>query len=506
MSKKKEIKNKLKITIIPIIMLIIILIIIVLTIIKTFSLNSEITYESKIYKIEENYISNISPYTSISLYKKYFDLKNCLIEVVDINNNKLESGYIYTGSKTLIYDESNTIIKTYTNIITGDINSDGKINSNDITELANYLIKREDQEEYQIKSMDINENGEIKVSDLVLLKDTLTNGYQKLTLNKDDVLLMTNETERLIPTITPNKILNQNLTWTSSNPEIATVDESGLITPLQEGETNITAITSDGAITATSKVTIDNTIRLSETAKTAYVGGSEASVQIKAVDYENLTCNSSDEEIATCEIKEQKLIIKPIGIGTTTITVTSPTYGEATLQLSTIDTYFQIFPKYYCLPTNVTGGPGTISTFDSGTIELFDISDRKIITDAYVANNGFYIKTGSTTGTAQVTFIENNGNKTQTITLDVYKLQIPSIGGVGFTGGQEFSSEIIAENTGKLSCRSEDETIATCRIEDNRIVVTPLKEGVIYMYVTGSKCPDLQVVKYLAVIQSGGTE
>lgn len=498
--KKKKI---IKITIIPIILIIIIFLIILLTIIKTYSLDSEISYESPIYKIEDNYIYNISPYTSISLYKKYFDLENCSIEVVDENNNKLESDYIYNGSKTLIYDTYNNVIQTYTNIIIGDINPDGEIDSTDINELASYLIKRQDQEEYQIKAMDINSNNEIKVSDLVLLKDTLANGYQSLTLNKDNVLLMTNEQERLIPTITPNKILNQNLTWTSSDTTIATIDESGTITPLQEGETTINATTSDGKVTATSKVTIDNTIRLSETAKTAYIGGAEASVQIKAVDYEGLTCTSQNENIATCEIKDKKLIINAIGDGNTTITVKSPTNGTATLELNIIDTYFRLFPKYSCLPTNVTAGPGTISSFDSGTIELFQITDRNIIKNGYIANNGFYITTGQTTGLAQVTFKENNGNKTATVTIDVYNLKIPSIGGVGYAGGEEFSSEIVAENTGELSCSSPDETIATCRIEDNKIIVTPLKEGVLYMDVKGTKCG---TTTYLAIIKSGGSE
>lgn len=505
-------KNKIiKIAIVPILIITILILTIILIIIKTFSLDSEINYESQIYKIEDNYIYNVSPYTSISLYKKYFDLKNCNIKIIDENNNELQSKYIYNGSKTIIYDNSNNIIKKYINIITGDINPDGEINSKDIEKLAEYLIKRTELAEYQIKAMDINNNNEIKVSDLILLKDTLTNGYQTLTLNKDNITLMTNEKERLIPTILPNKILNQNLTWTSSDTKVAIIDESGIITPLQEGEAIITATTSDGKITATSKVIVDNTVKLNENNKTIYPGGNDAIVEIKAVDYDELTCNSNDEEIATCQIKDKTLVIKPIGIGNTTITVLSPTYEDATIEITSVDTYFKLFPNYACIPINRTAGPGVISPFNAGEIKLFEISDLNIIKNGYIENKGFYITANSTPGTAQVTFIEDNGNKKESVTIDVYNLKIQDYGGFGYIKGEEFSSEIIAENTGGLTCTSQNPEIATCKIIDNRIVVTPQKEAEvipgktyeIYMDVTGSKCGS---TNYLAVLRSEVTE
>jgi len=61
--------------------------------------------------------------------------------------------------------------------------------------------------------------------------------------------------KRLNATVTPSNATNKNLTWTSSNPAVATV-VNGVVTGKAEGTATITAKTRDGAKTATSEITV----------------------------------------------------------------------------------------------------------------------------------------------------------------------------------------------------------------------------------------------------------
>lgn len=61
---------------------------------------------------------------------------------------------------------------------------------------------------------------------------------------------------KLTATVLPDDAVNKNLTWSSSNPSVATVDENGRVSPNVVGTANITATTEVGGITATCTVTV----------------------------------------------------------------------------------------------------------------------------------------------------------------------------------------------------------------------------------------------------------
>lgn len=56
--------------------------------------------------------------------------------------------------------------------------------------------------------------------------------------------------------VLPSSATNQSVSWSSSNPSVATVDPNGTITAVSIGEANITVETVEGAFTATSAVTV----------------------------------------------------------------------------------------------------------------------------------------------------------------------------------------------------------------------------------------------------------
>lgn len=78
-----------------------------------------------------------------------------------------------------------------------------------------------------------------------------------VTLNQTTMILTAGGvTGTLVATVLPADATNQDVTWTSSNPEVATVAE-GTVTPLTAGITTIIVATVDGGLTATCAVTVD---------------------------------------------------------------------------------------------------------------------------------------------------------------------------------------------------------------------------------------------------------
>jgi hypothetical protein len=74
-----------------------------------------------------------------------------------------------------------------------------------------------------------------------------------ITLNPQILSLDQDQTYQLTVTVTPNNATNYNVTWSSDDTSIATVDANGLVTAVAEGTTTITATI--GNVTATCEVT-----------------------------------------------------------------------------------------------------------------------------------------------------------------------------------------------------------------------------------------------------------
>lgn len=83
-----------------------------------------------------------------------------------------------------------------------------------------------------------------------------TTAASSVVFNKRDVQLQVGEHETLIATVTPAEATNKQLAWSSSDSEVASVDEAGEVTALSPGEAIITATVKDGGFIATSTVTV----------------------------------------------------------------------------------------------------------------------------------------------------------------------------------------------------------------------------------------------------------
>ena len=83
-----------------------------------------------------------------------------------------------------------------------------------------------------------------------------SNVAKGVSLNKTALLLEPAETETLTATVTPSDAADKTVTWTSSDEDVAFVDDNGQITAVAEGTATITATNSTGQ-TATCEVTVD---------------------------------------------------------------------------------------------------------------------------------------------------------------------------------------------------------------------------------------------------------
>ena len=78
-----------------------------------------------------------------------------------------------------------------------------------------------------------------------------------------------NEKTQLKATVTPSSATNKNVTWASSNTEVATVDSDGLVTGVKEGTTTITVTTEDNGKTASCTVNVSESLESAKAELTA---------------------------------------------------------------------------------------------------------------------------------------------------------------------------------------------------------------------------------------------
>lgn len=145
----------------------------------------------------------------------------------------------------------------------------------------------------------------------------------KLTLNKTSVTLLAGESETLAASAFP---LDTKVQWSSSSPAIASVDQNGKVTGIDNGTTIITVASADGTKTARCEVTVIvpvTGVSLDRTSAEIIKGDSmtlTATVVPSNAMNKNVIWTSSDPSVATVS---QSGVVTALEFGTTTISVNS---------------------------------------------------------------------------------------------------------------------------------------------------------------------------------------
>ena len=282
-------------------------------------------------QVEEAYIRKYLNENVGNENEKYIletDGDNFRIKFIDTGNEYVVSkdGNIYSNDEF-----NNELVLTPSEKLIVEVGEKETITANVTSVGSGVRWESEDETIAKIDYGDFSNDKEIKVigvkNGTTKITAKISNGTQMtcevtvqtspkaITLNKRDVTLDLSiiKTEQLSVTYDPESSnVNRELTWTSSNPEVATVDENGLITGQSNGTTEIIATTKNGKKAEPCKVTIETSpigISLNKDKDTLDLSGNKT-IQL-SVTYnptssnvkKNITWESSDTSRVTVDEK-----------------------------------------------------------------------------------------------------------------------------------------------------------------------------------------------------------
>lgn len=161
-----------------------------------------------------------------------------------------------------------------------------------------------------------------------------------------------------------------NLTWTSSDEEVATVDETGLVTAVGAGEADVTVSVADANISSTTHVKVvilPTGVEVPETLSLELNGEATKALGAKMTPEDatdvKLAYVSSDESVATVDESGN---VTAVGVGECTITTTIVADTTATAEDAGVDSEMLVVPENAKAETKVTVGKAIESiTLDS---------------------------------------------------------------------------------------------------------------------------------------------
>ena len=243
-----------------------------------------------------------------------------------------------------------------------------------------------------------------------------------ISLNKTSTSIYVGSYETLVATVTPSDASNKNVTWSSSNTNVATVDSNGKVTGIKAGTATITVKTNDGNKTASCTVTVKNVaateISLNTNNKTLEKGSTfnlTATISPKNTTNKTITWTSSNTSVATVSSSG---VVTAVKKGSAVITAKTSNGMTATCNVTVKVSVTGVTLNKTSANVNVGDNltlVATVSPSDANNIAVTWTSSNSNI--ASVDSNGKV--TGIKAGTATITVKTNDGNKTASCTVTV---------------------------------------------------------------------------------------
>ena len=281
------------------------------TTIRIENLDSNTTYEKGAYKLAWSKNGEVSDLVDVPSFKtKSVAVQEVVVSSESITLNKGDTNNVGASvspdnaeNKSLIYSSNNEDVATVSD--SGDVEA---IKSGDAT--------------ITIKSQ---ENEAISAKVRVNVKTPVTN----VSVKPKTATLDIGATQQLSANVLPRDADNKKVTYSTGSDAIATVSDTGLVTAVAEGTTDITVTTEEGAKTATSSITVKKAIvnvtgvTLDKTTLSLEEGATDnlvATVAPSTATDKTVTFTSSDAAIATVDNKGKVTAVKA---GNADITVTT---------------------------------------------------------------------------------------------------------------------------------------------------------------------------------------
>ncbi|MFA6675405.1 MAG: Ig-like domain-containing protein, partial [Bacilli bacterium] len=160
-----------------------------------------------------------------------------------------DSTYVKTMTVDL-YGFLNSAVYVNGNLVTG---VDGTPTSNGNSKVLTYTINSNNW--YIIGNSSDHDQFFYSILFNIGTDPALLTPVTSVSLNESSVNLNVNDTVTLVATVSPDEASNKNISWSSSNEEVATVT-GGVVTAIAAGNATITVTTSDGSFTATCSIVV----------------------------------------------------------------------------------------------------------------------------------------------------------------------------------------------------------------------------------------------------------
>ena len=334
---------------------------------------------------------------------------------------------------------------------------------------------------------------------------TVTTKVTGVTISPTSATIYMGETKTFTATLTPPTASNKNVTWSSSNTNVATVDQNGKVTPKANGTTTITVRTNDGNYTASAQVTVKTKvtgITVSPTSATINMGETKtftATISPSTASNKTVNWTSSNTNVATVDSNGK---VTPKANGTTTITATSA--ENSSIKASATVTVQTKVTGVTISPTSATINMGETKTF-TATISPSTASNKNVNWTSSNTNVATVDSTGKVTpkanGTATITATsaENSSIKasaTITVQTKVTGVTISPTSATIYMGETKIFTATVSPSTATNKTVTWTSTNTSVATVDSNGKVTPKANGTTTIKVTtadGSKTASASV-------------
>ena len=246
-----------------------------------------------------------------------------------------------------------------------------------------------------------------------------------VSLDKTSLTLTEGETATLTATVAPANATDKSVIWTSSNIDVATVSDAGVVVTKKAGSATITVTTTDGAKKATCSVKVNaatvpvSGVALSPTQLTLTEGETAtltATVTPSNATDKTVSWSSSNTSVATVSSSG---VVTARGGGSATITVTTNDGGKTARCAVTVNVPVT---GVSLNKSSLTLSEGETATL-TATVTPSNATDKTVTWSssntsvATVSSSG--VVTAKSIGSATITVTTKDGNKTATCNVTV---------------------------------------------------------------------------------------
>jgi len=260
-----------------------------------------------------------------------------------------------------------------------------------------------------------------------------------INLSSSSLTLEVGGTSTLSATVLPSNATNKNVTWSSSNTAVATVNASGLVTAVSAGTATITATANDGSgkvaicsVIVNVPIVLVSSINLSSSSLTLEVGGTStlsATVLPENATDKTYTWSSSNTAVATVNASG---LVTAVGAGTATITATANDgSGKVATCSVTVNVPIVLVSSINLSSSSLSLNVNSTSTL-SATVLPSNATNNTVTWSssntlvATVSSSG--VVTGVGAGTATITATANDGSGiTKSCSVTVTKVSVTGV-------------------------------------------------------------------------------